>query len=364
MTTIVQVQIEHLNPGDVLARPVFDGEGQELIASGVTLTAALIEKLHRFGSLSVTIVGEPTVESELRHPDLRFLKEKTRRHAEAQMEMTLGKLSADGPLDLKAVAATIEAIIADIFDKEEIVLSLHTMLDEHRYIYEHSVNVAVLALVMGIYLGYDKERLCELGIGAILHDIGKTLIPVDVLDKKGQLTEEEFALVKTHTTSGYDLVAEQLEMSEESREILRYHHERVDGSGYPDGLRADEIPVYAKIVGLVDVFDAITSVKVYNRPMNPYHAMRYLAVNSGVKFDRSLIKRFWQLMGYYPEGTRLYLTNGCYGIVTRRGRFTPEVRVIREGDDSVPETPYLIDLGVNRNVGIYRIDLDGETATG
>ena len=151
---------------------------------------------------------------------------------------------------------------------------------------------------------------------------------------------------------------------EESREILRYHHERVDGSGYPDGLRGDEIPVYAKIVGLVDVLDAITSVKVYNRPMNPYHAMRYLAVNSGVKFDRSLIKRFWQLMGYYPEGTRLYLTNRCDGVVTRRGRFTPEVRVIREGDDSVPETPYLIDLGVNRNVGIYRIDLEGETATG
>jgi HD-GYP domain-containing protein (c-di-GMP phosphodiesterase class II) len=364
MTTTVQVPIEQLNPGDVLARPVFDGEGHELIASGIALTAALIEKLHRLGVLSVSIVGEPSIESELRHPDLRFLKEKTRRHAEAQIESTLDKLSTDGPLDLKAVAETIEAIISDIFDKDEIVLTLHTMLDEHRYMYEHSVNVAVLSLVMGIYLGFDKDRLRELGIGAILHDIGKITIPTEVLDKKGQLTDEEFERVKSHSTAGYDLVSGKIEMAEESREILRYHHERVDGSGYPDGLRGDEIPVYAKIVGLVDVFDAITSVKVYNRPMNPYHAMRYLAVNSGVKFDRSLIKRFWQLMGYYPEGTRLYLTNGCYGVVTRRGRFTPEVRVIREGDDSVPETPYLIDLGVNRNVGIYRIDLEGETATG
>jgi len=194
---------------------------------------------------------------------------------------------------------------------------LTQLKNKDEYTAIHSLNVCVLSLTFGRALGLAKTELNELGLGALLHDIGKMQVPLEILNKPGELTPEEFEIMKTHPSKGYELLKKEDNLSAEVLNIVKSHHERLSGSGYPDSLLEQNISYYTKIVSITDVYDAITSDRVYNDGMTPHDAMQRLYEWMPDNFDQELMQQFIRTLGIYPIGSVVELKTGHIGLVVK-----------------------------------------------
>jgi HD-GYP domain-containing protein (c-di-GMP phosphodiesterase class II) len=183
------------------------------------------------------------------------------------------------------------------------------------YTYAHSVNVAVISIILGISLNLSKQKLTYLCIGALVHDIGKSFIPKEILQKPGKLTPEEFEIIKCHSRYGYDFLKNYVDLSSYIKLIVLQHHERFDGLGYPNSIIGNKINYLARIVSIADVYDALTSDRPYKRAMCPSDALEYLMSNAGTLFDYDIINIFCKIVIPFPQGTIVSLSNGDIGIV-------------------------------------------------
>jgi len=195
----------------------------------------------------------------------------------------------------------------------------------------HSMNVCVLSLAFGHHLGLSREQLKELGLGALLHDIGKIRVPLEILNKPGRLSDQEMAVMQEHPSLGVKILDHSQQLSRDALAVVQSHHERVNGSGYPHRLPGGELPFYPKLVSIVDVYDAITSDRVYRAGMAPPEAMKLMYGWRGRDFEADLLERFVQCVGIYPSGSVVELATGEVGIVIptdRRQRFKPIVMLV------------------------------------
>ncbi|GEA18005.1 MAG: hypothetical protein PWR22_1185 [Moorella sp. (in: firmicutes)] len=207
----------------------------------------------------------------------------------------------------------IQEIVADFLnrmqDNQNMFLQMAMLKDLDPYSARHSLNVTVLATLLGLKLGLSQKELLVIGVGAMLHDVGKLEVPPEVLLKPGKLTAEEFALIKRHPQAGY----ERLEgvVSEAVRRVARDHHERCNGSGYPKGLRWEELSLAARCVAIADVYDAVTTDRCYRPRYLPHEGMELLMVESTMgNLDLKLVRVFLQAIASYPVGTTVRLTTG------------------------------------------------------
>ena len=186
-------------------------------------------------------------------------------------------------LNVMPVRNSVCKMIDELMDVSDTMVNLQDLKSNDQYTFSHSVNVCVLSLITGISMKYGEEKLRELGIGAMLHDVGKTRIPSEILNKPGSLTAEEFDIIKKHTSYGYELLKKSKELSTYASYIALTHHERYDGEGYPLGLRGEELHEFARIVSIADVYDAITSDRVYKKRSNINEAVEYFVelINEG-----------------------------------------------------------------------------------
>jgi len=185
-------------------------------------------------------------------------------------------------------------IVKFILKNDAITSYLLNITDYDYYTYTHSVNVGIYSILLAksLFGDSDYHDMKELGAGFFLHDIGKVRIDPDILNKKGNLTDREFAIIKTHTTQGYKVLIETEQLTEESKIIVLQHHERYDGSGYPDGLSGDEIHLYSKICCIADVFDALTSRRPYRDPITPYKALKLMKEEMLNHFQEEIFREF------------------------------------------------------------------------
>jgi HD-GYP domain-containing protein (c-di-GMP phosphodiesterase class II) len=183
------------------------------------------------------------------------------------------------------------------------------------YIYRRAIGTAVTATVFGFRLGFDQDALRELALGGLLLDIGKVEIPVPILAKPETLSAPEHAIVRKHVAHALDMVRVMDNMPERVIEMVASHHERFDGSGYPQQQRGTEIPLFARIAGIADTFDALTLDRRYAGRMSGHTALRYLNGQRKAKFDGALMQEFIQAMGIYPTGTWVELLDGSVGVV-------------------------------------------------
>jgi putative nucleotidyltransferase with HDIG domain len=249
-------------------------------------------------------------------------------------------------IDMKEVKTTVSECVKSIMHNPDALLWVGKIRDRDEYTAEHSLNVGILAMTFGRHLGADEEELNVLGLCGILHDVGKMKTPLEVLNKEGRLTAEEFQIMKKHPVDGRDILINHKDAHHSAVDVCYSHHEALDGSGYPRGLTANNISDITRMVTICDVYDAITSERIYKKGQSSLEALKVLYQNRDTKFDNRLVTEFIECIGLYPPGSIVELKNGEIGIVIStnyRHRHLPKVLIVR-GSNKMPTKENVINL--------------------
>ncbi len=256
-------------------------------------------------------------------------------------------LNKGGQLDIDSVKIVVSELVESIISNPDTLVWLSHLKDKDDYTVIHSVNVCILSLTFGRTLGLSETELNELGIGALLFDIGKSTIPDNILKKTDSLTDNEFLLMKAHAFLGYATLEENKKIPQASLEIILNHHERLNGKGYPNGRRGDEISRLTRIVSIVDVFDAMTSDRCYQDAFQPQHALNELYNMSPDELDQDLVEGFIKCIGIYPVGSIVELNTGHTGVIVKlneKNRLKPIVGLALNRQKEPYETIKMLNL--------------------
>lgn len=355
-----KITVDELKTGMILGQSIYDSSGNILLSEGIKIKDTYISKIRDLG------IGEVLIKDSLVEDSTYKIKyynnvektiniENTRREAKRFIEKTMNKIYFDSNIDIEKLIKIISNIIDDLLSNDEIVINLEDLRKVDNYTFEHSVNVCILSLIIGISLGYSYDELLDLGIGAILHDIGKMLIPQEILNKPGTLTKLEYDIVKKHTEYGYEILKKNKFISETAAKVALYHHERPDGCGYPEGKSSNEIHNYSKIVAIADVYDALTSDRVYKSKIEVHEALNYIITMIDSQFDSEIVKKFVNCIGIYPIGSVVKLNTNEIGLVVDINKFKPNKPIVRilVGNDGKRITEYLeVDINKNPDIAI------------
>lgn len=354
-----KVNVKSLVPGMKVGADVFSGDIEPLLKSGVTLTSGYIKKLVDLG-IPFIYINDGLVQ-DLKVNDV--VTSETRMAAVEQVKNVLVKTKDAGKLVIepKALYSTVRQFTDELLSCKSLVMNLVDLRTQDNYTFAHSVNVCILAMMTGISLGYTKDQLDILGVGALLHDLGKVKIPDSILNKPGKLTPEEFAIIKNHPTYSNDLIRSSRSLEEVHAQIAYQHHENYDGSGYPLGITGDEITEYAQIISIADRFDALTADRVYRKAF-PAHEVYEMCAGSGdYLFSMRVVRAFLLNVAAYPTGTMVELNTGQSAVVleTPRGQAPfPKVRVHYDQYRNSLKLPFEIDLSLKKDIFIVKT-MDG-----
>ncbi|WP_368656703.1 HD-GYP domain-containing protein [Brevibacillus dissolubilis] len=261
----------------------------------------------------------------------------------------------------RQVRQVMHSLMDEIKDHRSAMNLLGTVCGVDHYVFAHSFNVTLYTLAIAVKMGFGERELIEIGIGAMLHDVGKMAIPYDILTKPGRLTDSEYEIMQTHTSVGFELLRKQDDIPLLAAHCAYQHHERLDGSGYPRHLKEPAIHQYAKLVGVCDVFDALTSNRVYRRAMLPHEAIELLFTGAGVQFDKEVVEQFRNTIALYPLGLSIQLNTGEKGVVVDNNVGVPSrpiVRILTDSDGQTVETPYELDLASKCNLNLIITDCE------
>ncbi len=354
------VPVWALRPGMEVAKKVASNSGAPLLNVGVQLEMDYIQKLKKLNVRAVYIHDDliPDVMVE------DVILEETREKAINMVRSTLTALKEyQRPKLSKLVTARqeltdiLDDIINQLLGNENLTVNLSDIRYTDDYTFSHSVNVAVLSIMTGISLGMNRTELKHMGIGAFLHDLGKVVVPLSILNKPGRLLEEERLEIEKHPLYGLELVKGRHFFNGPSLAIIYKHHERINGKGYPQGLHGDEIERYPKICAVADVYDALVSDRPYRQGFKPHQAMEIMEEECE-GYDMQVMQTFYHHIAAYPVGTIISLDNGYVGVVVHNtsGYPTrPRVRVIAEKESFSPVECYEIDLLTTLNVTVERV---------
>ena len=249
-------------------------------------------------------------------------------------------------IEADAAAPLVEEISNSVMRNPGALISLARLKIADDYTYMHSVAVCALMIALSRQLGLDEQQTRDAGMAGLLHDLGKAMIPMEILNKPGKLTDEEFALVKTHPEEGYRLLLEGKGISEIAKDVCLHHHEKIDGSGYPRGLNGESMSLYAKMGAVCDVYDAVTSNRPYKAGWDPAESIKRMAEWKG-HFDPTVFQAFVKSLGIYPIGSFVRLESGKLGVVVEQGEqslLKPKVKVFFSTKSQAYIRPETIDL--------------------
>ncbi len=320
-----RVNLDKIQAGAILAKTIMTIEGKVLLASGMELTEEYRRKLQANGITEIYIEDE--ISKDIRVPDV--VREEIVNEAKQMVKVMMTKPSIKTSIDGRKVMEIVEKIISGILSNNDIIVNLSDIRSVDDYTFSHSVNVCILSLIIGIGLGYSGDKLRELGIGAILHDIGKVMVPGDILKKPLQLSSEEFEEIKKHTYYGYEILKNTNGISMTAAHIALGHHERIDGSGYPYQLKHEHIHTAARIVAVSDVYDALTSDRIYRKKLMPHEVIDYITSLGSQHFDQEVVDVFIRYIAYYPVGTAVILSNNEKGLVSKYNSKFPTRPIVR-----------------------------------
>ena len=272
--------------------------------------------------------------------------------ASETMSRVFQQLGANGQVDVVAVQEVITPLIDSVFRNREALAVLVRLKDKADYFYSHSLSTAVWAAVLGRHLGLDKRSLIDIATGAAVMDVGMTTLGDELLSAPNPLTAEQVKQVRRHVVASLKILKRSGDMPNPVLNIVACHHERLDGSGYPRGLAGNDIPVFARIVGLADTYDAMISTRPYSRARSSFEAMQELQDLKDQLFQGSLVEHFVQTVGLFPTGSIVELNTGDVGVVVQQNptrRLRPKVVLILRADKAPRNDLAVIDLAKYQN---------------
>lgn len=340
-------ELRDIKIGDVLHKAVYYGNNV-LLEAGETLDENRIQKLKKFGILSVDIEGNSVIKEKKETIEDVLKKESELKkgfttdynNAINSAEDIVNKLES-GVVEEEKIDNIIEETINNIAVDSNIILSLLESSKDKSFIFQHTINSLVISMVIGKAMDYSDEKLKTLGKGAFFHDIGMLKVGDEILQKKNKLTEEEKTKIRNHINFGLELAGNNVE--KDVKDIIKYHHERMDGSGYPEGLKGEKIPEMARVVAIADIYAALTGDRNYRERYDHYDAMKIVMQSSANLIDASILKKFLKYMPIYPINSYVYLNGNRSGKVVKAN-----------------ENPFRPVIDIEENGKIVRIDLMDE----
>lgn len=340
------ILIEDLKAGMILAEAVISDTGKILLESGLYLTENNIKKLIKWRTSYVS-VKQPCKIDPLRENFLATYEKTLILVAEAFEETR-----AFGEVPIKKCEELIDNYIDLMTHVTGVISMLHCTKSHNEYTFGHSLNVAIIAGVLGKWLGFKGEELRDIILSGLLHDIGKMYTPINILDKPSKLTDEEMETIKTHPQHGYQLLSDCGEITLDAKFGILQHHERLDGSGYPQGLKGEDIHSYANIVAIADVYDAMSSKRVYRSQVPPFVVIEIIFEQMYDKLNPEMCLIFLTNIRKSMMGSLVLLSDGRQGkiiVLHDLLQIRPVIQLVN-GD--------LIDLERNRQLEVVTVSDD------
>lgn len=356
-----RVPVSKVQNGVKVGKTLFNEDGKVLLREGTVLNESKAGRLEDLGYDSLYIKDglSPDTIEDMVSPEVRIKSVKEVRKVFQNFDTYIQRLNQPSATNLKAakrmeyqsisdITSISTGIVEELLLKKNNVINMVDIKNKNGYLYQHSVNVAVLSVIFGMKLGLDHSKLKALAMGSLMHDIGYNFLEYERLEHEGPLTDEEILIKEEHPLKGYVYLRDNIDVSAHVRMIVYQHHEWMNGEGYPMQLKGDEITELARIVAITDMYDALTSDRPYRLALEPQTAIEYLLASSLHQLDPELVKKFVKIIIPYPIGTVVKLSNG-------------EVGVVEELDLEYPLRPIIkVVKQVSRKVKLFTRDLTKE----
>ncbi|WP_077369490.1 HD-GYP domain-containing protein [Anaerosalibacter sp. Marseille-P3206] len=309
-----EISVISCHENQVLAENVFDDEGVLIAIKNTILTSYVIEKIRLFKVKKIWIYDDTDVIKEVDSYE-EHIEEFKKQYIKDTLfiKKAIMELSKGERLNINTVKNVTSSLYNEVMDSHSAVRYISRLKDYNEYTYYHSMNVGIYATLLGKWMGLEKDDLKELTMAGVLHDIGKAKIPNEILDKRGKLTREECAIVKEHPFYGYLMIRDDENIGENVKKTVLMHHEKENGTGYPQGLKGDKINTYAKIVAVADFYDALTSNRPYRNKVSPFEAID-IFIKTGIDaYDVGVSMTFFKNIVNCYIGEKAQISDGRIG---------------------------------------------------
>ncbi len=337
--------LNNLNGNEILGKPIYDDSGRILLAQGIKLTSVYAQKLKNMGILSVYIDDEISKDVIIEET----ISEKTRQKSKHAINDIMNKYYKYGKVKNEGIQQSVNSIIDEILANREFMINISEIRTKDDEIHSHSVNVCVLATLIGIHLGYNMLKLKDVAIGAMLHDIGKIKILGDkkLVQERTKTGDLEQYIKEMHPKIGYDFLSQQNMCTAVAKVGVLMHHEKVDGSGYPLGLQEKEIHEVALLISVCNIFDNMVSGYDGFEPKPIYEILEFLVGMAGTHFNGNIVNKFIAHIAAFPSGSGVRLNTNERCLVVRQNQsfpLRPVVKVLYGRNNEKITEAYEIDL--------------------
>lgn len=349
------ISVQKIDPHMRLAKPIYYRDTL-VLKEGCTDLQRFTDKLVNLGITFIYIKDE--ISDGIEIPDV--VQCATRHTCKVTLQQTIKNYIGTNTFDISTLSDSITKLLDEILENTDVMVSLKNIGSSDESTYIHCISTTIYALLLATELGYQDDMLKKLAMGTILHDIGKLLLDSKIIFKNDRLTDDEFEYVKAHTTLGYQALQKCSSLTELSRIIALEHHEKLNGTGYPNHTISKELHPFIRIVTIADVYDALTSDRCYRRHWTAKQAFDHLIEFSGTLYDTEYVRLFTQHISIYPNGSIVRLSNQSLAIVKEQNKNMPErpiVRVVANPNGHVIKS-YLIDLMYELSITIIESELD------
>ncbi len=350
---MIRLPVSELCSGMVVGRSIIDAEQRVLLSSGQVLTEHFIKRIKELGVAAIFVDDQMGLEESLSP-----VSESTILQATHTLKNSYQKCLKTGRLQIGAVKKQVDCIIDELITNGNAMVGMADIKSYDDYTYQHSVNVCILAIMLGLSKGYNRIQLQRLGLGALLHDIGKITIPIEILNKPSALNNEERIIIMSHPWEGFNMIRSSGQVSLLAAHVALQHHERLDGNGYPRMIKGDSIHEFAQITTVADIYDALVSDRPYRSGFNNQEALDIIEQGKGTQISASIIELLLVHVNICPVGTVVLLSTGDTALVTGENTTEPKkprVKLLFDQNQKANTFHHIVDLASYETVSIRRM---------
>lgn len=332
------VYLDEIKGHEMAANNIIDIQGRLLIGKGARVKLSYLNKLLEAGINSIYIEDDISEGIEIES----VLCEQTKQMGKIILESEMSRFMRKREIDLNVISKVSSLILNEILTNRTSLINAKDIKLKDELLFSHSINVCALTVFMCIKMGMEHSRIQSIGTGALLHDIGKMLIPSETLNKPGSLTKEEEEEMFLHPLFGYEALKDDVTVNPITKMVVYMHHEKIDGTGYPHGIKGDKIHESAKITAVCNAFDSLTTDKPYRKAHSIADVIEFLHTVSGLFYEKQYVDEFLKHIPMFPPGTIVLLNSGVIGIVVRNNEnsfWRPVVRLLYNTKNKVKYGP-------------------------